>query len=132
MPFYEFECLKCGEKTTVYYHINEEMVCICKKCNVKMNRVFSSPFIVIKGSSPTKELEIDKEMQLIKKALSDDRPVTKTEFEVAAEQLEKRAEKRGENKEELLHSVLGIGKGKKITKEELKIKAEKQRRLHGK
>jgi len=132
MPFYEFKCLKCGEKTTKYQSMKEELTCVCKKCNVKMNRVFSPPFVIIKGSSITNELKIDKEMQLIEKALLDESPVTKTEFEVAAEQLEKRAEKRGENKEDLLHDVLGIGKGKKSTKEERKIKAEKQRSLHGK
>jgi len=132
MPLYEFKCLKCGQKTTKWQFMYEDHVCICNKCNIKMDRIFSPPAIIINGSSVTKEIQIDKEMQLIEKALLDERPVTKTEFEVAAEQLEKRAERRGENKEELLHDVLGIGKGKKSTKEERKIKTEKQRTLHGK
>jgi|GEM_PF-6592738 len=127
---YSFYCDNCKKEFTIAQGVEEKHEFICPQCKQKARRLFRVNF-VIKGWSPNNEIAVDNYISNIRKALNDDTPVSKTEFEVAAEQLIKRAESRGENPDKVLSDVLGIGKKKreKVDKEELAKKAKKQREL---
>jgi len=128
MIIYNFFCDKCKKEFYEYQDVNVEHTFICPICGENTRRLFCTNF-VIKGWSPANEMKIDDYIGTVDRALKDTTPVTKTEFEVAAEHLIKRADRRGEKSEDVLSEVLGIGKRRKKSKEELKKEAEKQREM---
>jgi len=126
---YNFYCDFCKKEFVVAQEVEEEHAFICPQCKRKTRRLFCTNF-VIKGWSPGNEIKVDDYMTTVEKALKDDTPATKTMFEVAVEQLIKRAEKRGEDPNKALSEVLGVNRKKEpVDKEELAKRAKKQREM---
>jgi len=50
MPTYEYECLKCNHKFSVFQSINDEPVKKCEKCQGKVRKIFGATGIIFKGS----------------------------------------------------------------------------------
>jgi putative FmdB family regulatory protein len=50
MPLYDYKCTQCGKVTEVRHGFNESHADPCPACGGTMQRVFSAPPIVFKGS----------------------------------------------------------------------------------
>ena len=120
---YQYRCDSCGRVVERWEKMDSQHTPPNCPCGAKMYRVYSSPQIIIHGHSISKDIAIDKEMQQINKAQSLDEQIetTDTEIEVGKEQLERRAKHLGTEKERLLGGAMP-----KMTKEEIKKKAENQ------
>ncbi len=51
MPAYDYQCLLCGERKTVYrhYYLGDVIEPVCDKCGVEMERVYQAPAVHYKG-----------------------------------------------------------------------------------
>jgi len=56
MPIYEYECPNCG-RYDVWQPFEAKPLERCRKCNSKVQRVFSPPTIIWKGRALTEELD---------------------------------------------------------------------------
>ena len=50
MPFYEYECTKCGTLTEAFQKISEQPLKKCDHCNGKIKRLISQSTFHLKGS----------------------------------------------------------------------------------
>ncbi|MFA5759178.1 MAG: FmdB family zinc ribbon protein [Clostridia bacterium] len=124
---YDFICDTCNKEYKIVQKIEDIHVYTCPLCNTLCRRLFTTNF-KIKGWSPGNEIKQDNVDIAIDKALKDDSEVTPTMIEVAKEQLEQRAKRRGEKSEEVIAEVFGERK-EPIKKEDLAKKAKKQREM---
>lgn len=58
MPFYDYQCLKCGEIEEIMASMSDDKNKVAPKCdcsgkNKKMKRIFSAPAIIINGRNIT-------------------------------------------------------------------------------
>ena len=133
MPIYEYRC-DCGWTVEVFQKMDgTHTPPICPRCHKRTYRYFT-PFTLKVIGGVSEQSKIDKEMELIRKAQSDTTPVTKTEQDVATEQLERRCDRRGEDFEKVRGEVFGGTKkgkikDKKKLREEQRKKALSQRKL---
>jgi len=126
MPIYEYRC-DCGSYLEVFQGMNDSHTPpICSRCHKRMYRFFTSFTLKVVGGA-SDQSKIDKEMNLIKKAQTDDTPISKTEQEVAMVQLEKRCDKRGEDFEKTRKEIFEDAKGKKI-KDKVEFKGSQRKK----
>ncbi|HRS26051.1 MAG TPA: zinc ribbon domain-containing protein [Methanofastidiosum sp.] len=133
MPTYEYECKVCGHKFECFQKMSDETLKECPRCKGELRRlIFGGTGIIYKSKGFKKvDFRVEDEMKLVKKALLDERPITETEHEVAMEQLEKRCDRLGLDKETVMAEMHGAQR-KKLTekdKEERRKKALEQRKL---
>jgi putative FmdB family regulatory protein len=50
MPLYEYECLKCGERSEILQKLSDPPYTHCPKCGGEVKKLLSSPAIQFKGS----------------------------------------------------------------------------------
>ncbi len=50
MPFYEYECTKCGHQTEVFQKISDPPIKKCECCKGKMRKLISQSTFHLKGS----------------------------------------------------------------------------------
>ena len=50
MPFYEYECSKCGYQTEILQKITDPPITKCELCNGRMKRLISQSTFHLKGS----------------------------------------------------------------------------------
>jgi putative FmdB family regulatory protein len=50
MPLYEYECLKCGERSEILQKLSDPPFTHCPKCGGEVKKLLSSPAIQFKGS----------------------------------------------------------------------------------
>ena len=50
MPFYEYECSKCGHQTEILQKISDPPVTECELCNGRMKKLISQSTFHLKGS----------------------------------------------------------------------------------
>jgi len=50
MPFYEYECTKCGSLSEVFQKISDPALAKCSECNGKMKKLISHSTFHLKGS----------------------------------------------------------------------------------
>lgn len=50
MPTYEYKCRDCDDMFEIQTSMNSPLLTVCKKCNGKLQKLFSAPVISFKGS----------------------------------------------------------------------------------
>jgi len=50
MPFYEYECSKCGRQTEILQKISDPPISECEHCSGKMKKLISQSTFHLKGS----------------------------------------------------------------------------------
>ena len=50
MPFYEYECTKCGSLSEIFQKISDSPLNKCPECNGKMKKLISQSTFHLKGS----------------------------------------------------------------------------------
>jgi putative FmdB family regulatory protein len=50
MPFYEYECTKCGNLSEVFQKVSDPPLKKCSECNGKMRKLISQSTFHLKGS----------------------------------------------------------------------------------
>lgn len=50
MPLYEYQCVKCKERTEILQRVSDPPYSHCPKCGGDMKKLHSSPAIQFKGS----------------------------------------------------------------------------------
>lgn len=50
MPLYEYECLKCGERTEAIQRHGDALLTVCPNCGGKLKKLLSAPAFQFKGS----------------------------------------------------------------------------------
>jgi putative FmdB family regulatory protein len=51
MPTYEYSCAECGTYASTHRSYADDVnIMECPKCRISMNRIYSAPGIVFKGS----------------------------------------------------------------------------------
>jgi|GEM_PF-2769435 len=114
---YEFVCDKCGKKYE--RGTNEPFLC---ECGNMTRRVFTAPFIVVRGGSKDEQITDDILKDFYKGQDEINRGIiSKTEIEVGMEGMVKQAERVGKD------PAYNVGVPPKLTKEQMKKKADEQR-----
>ena len=126
MATHEFYCEKCGKRLEKFCSMKDDIV-YPKCCGKTMSKKFYAPRVIIKGWSPDNERRIEKELDETERAMQDKDTtgITDTEVDVGNAALEKREDRLGLNRGDLVKP----GEKKKQSEKQLENKALGQRKI---